>query len=153
MKPLFIPFLMFLGSCTFQKKTQSFVIQIDSTTKIVFTDAEYIKHINNKIDTFFCAPKIVKNTDTISIGYISDFCGFTDEYNISPNKQYLIIHRIESGWIEDIQYNGHIDSIWYEKYFCYLIDINNNKVLSQFQSGCDGHWNEDNEWIYSSEEE
>lgn len=147
MKPTILIFLLFLSSFSPRPNTPSFVIKVDKTTKIIFTEVQYIKNKNDKVDTFYCAPRIIKNSDTLSIGYISDFCGFIEDYSISPNKQNIVLHRIESGWVEEIDLSGQIDSFWHENYFCYFIDVKNNKVLFQSQTDCDGHWNKHNKWI------
>ena len=156
MKPLFITFLIFLSSCSYLKRKHYFVIQIDSTTKIVFTDIEYVNGFNNEIDTFFCGPLILKDDDTLgiyyyTIGYISEFCGFTGEYDISPNKQYILIFRLEEGWIVNTNDNGQLDSFFHDQFFCCLIDIKNKELLDEFQAGCGGEWNEDGEWITPEE--
>lgn len=119
-------------------------IEIDIHNKIIFTGVQYIQSPDSRPDTLLCSPKLVSNDDTLDIGYMSGLCGFFDTYKISPNKQFIILHRLDEGWVGDIKANGQIDSIWHERYSCYLIDI---KTASQLELGCDGEWNSENKWI------
>lgn len=66
---------------------------------------------------------------------------------LSPNKDYLITDDIIRGYVQ----TSETDSIFNENYVCALINLNNGKTVTTYQSACGGAWNEKNQWIYGDE--
>lgn len=88
---------------------------------------------------------IIRGKDTIIIPILSkDHCGFQGvlQSNISPNKRYIDLNRIDFGWI-----NYGDSLIWHENSFNYVIDLEDGSCMNSnyIQSG--GEWTKDNKYI------
>lgn len=110
------------------------LITLNEKYKLAFKDS--IK----EFEANYCSPILISNTDTVSINVIGEelSCGFTGNFICSPNCEYVVLERIERGFIENE---------YHENYFCWLVNLRDQKVIEQFQSYCGGEWNKNNQWI------
>lgn len=94
----------------------------------------------------YCNVYVIENSTHIKIIWTDndeyEFCGFTGNFNPSPNGRYIILEKIEQGVVDD-----GVSKEYHENYFCWLIDLQDKRVISQFQGDCGGEWTENNEWV------
>ena len=111
-----------------------------------------LKHISPQLDfgferyskewSLYYQPILVKAGKELKvIGFDLDN-GSEGDIKVSPNKRYLETSYIIKGYIEEAG-----KKILHENYMCVIIDLRKSKVVEQFQSGCDGDWNERNQWV------
>lgn len=111
-----------------------------------------LKHISAELDigfkkyskdlSLYYQPMLVKKGRELKvIGFDVDN-GSEGDIKVSPNKRYLETSYIIKGYLEEAG-----KKILHENYMCVIIDVRKCKVVEQFQSGCDGAWNANNEWV------
>ena len=147
--------LLFLLSCHNPKSKENWTAPITDTTKVSVSKT-YIKltkevpmnssyklaftTYDKKFDTYG-SPVIITERDTNKIQFHNkeDLAGFSSDVDISPNGLFILINRVERGYVNN--------NILHENTFCYLINLQEHKMEEQFQSQCDGEWNDESQWI------
>lgn len=137
---IFIIFL-FKTNLMFSQFKGDTLIVLNKNTKITF-DKTNVKY--DSINYFFSNP-IIKIGKTKTKVYNSDYSFPYSELNlaISPNKKYILLDRIEYGYV----YLNDSDSILHQNYFCDIINLKSAKIEMSLQSECDGHWNSLNQFV------
>ena len=121
------------------------IINVSDEFKLAFKEYDTV--------SWFCDIYVIKKNIPHKIIYGDDpkfndeqFCGFSETYSLSPNGKFIVVERIERGYVEDGK-----TKILHENAFCWLINLEDFKFIDQFQSACGGEWNEKNEWVYGDE--
>jgi hypothetical protein len=148
---------LLLLSCNYHNNHSSSIITTYTPNNTIVIN-EFIKIIYLYTDTFIgyekqrelvrCNPVIISDNDTIIIpGLSRELCGFlgTQESDISPNKKFINLNRIEYGWVE---YEDSL--IWHENAFNYVIDLETGKCMNSNHIQSGGEWTGDNKFKIGS---
>ena len=119
------------------------ILEVSNEFKIAFKEYDSV--------SWYCDIYVIKENVSHKVVFDEEdldqeTCGFSETYSLSPNGKFIVIERIERGYVED----GKTKNL-HENAFCWLINLENFKVIDEFQSACGGEWNDKNEWIYDDE--
>lgn len=142
-------FINSIQDSTITAYTPNNIIKIDEFIKIVYLFTDTFINYEKQRELVRCNPVIIRGKDTIIIPTLTrEYCGFegTQESDISPNKKFINLNRIDYGFID---YGDSL--IWIEKAYNYVINLKNGECMNSnyIQSG--GEWTKDNKFILGGE--